>query len=239
MSVDMVAAGMTGPVDIIDGRFGYFTLFESGGDIQSLLSGLGKPYKVNQMAHKPYPAGRATQAALTMIKDIRQSHKLVADEIAEIHIYLPPLVLLLVGRPPTVDMTPSYARLCLRFVMPLMLIDGDIDPNRYSSQAFNDEAINSLGAKMTLRHDGNPDSNALGPQRMDILLKNGSTLSATCEHPLGSPDNPLSKKQREDKVRRCFELGLPRTDPQQLIDSCETLSAMQDCRMLLDVVSGP
>ncbi|MFT2092758.1 MmgE/PrpD family protein [Paraglaciecola sp. 2405UD69-4] len=238
MSVDMVAAGMTGPVDIIGGRFGYFQLFETGGDVQSLLNALGKPYKMTEMAHKPYPAGRATQATLTMIRDIQQEHSFSVADIKQIDIYIPPLVLLLVGRPPNADMTPSYARLCLRFVAPLLLIDGDIDPRRYSAEAFTDEAIVELGKKINLLHDGNPDKNALGPQRMELLLTNGTVLHASCTDPLGSPENPLSKVQREDKVKRCFSLGLPNMDADSYIQTCQQLANLNDCSVLLDHVSG-
>jgi 2-methylcitrate dehydratase PrpD len=238
MSVDMVAAAMTGPVDIIGGRFGYFQLFESCGDIHSLLDTLGKPLKITEMAHKPYPAGRATQAALTMIRQIQSEHGLNVDNIEHIHLYMPSLVLLLVGRPATNDMSPSYARLCLRFVAPLMLIDGDIDPRRYSEAAFADPAIAALGAKISLYNDGNPDSNALGPQRMEIVLKNGTVLMASCDQPLGSPGNPLSKAQRENKVRYCFSLGLPDTDPNQFIEICQQLQDLPDCAVLLDFAAG-
>jgi 2-methylcitrate dehydratase PrpD len=225
-------------VDIIGGRFGYFQLFESASDIQGLLDVLGKPLKITEMAHKPYPAGRATQATLTMIRDIQQQYTFSVEEIKHIHIYIPPLVLLLVGRPPNTDMTPSYARLCLRFVAPLLLIDGDIDPRRYSAEAFSDKAINDLGAKITLHQDGNPDSNALGPQKMEIELKDGKKLSASCVDPLGSPGNPLSKEQRENKVKRCFSLGLPDADPNTLIKACQQLADLADCSLLLDCVSA-
>lgn len=237
MSVDMVAAGMTGPVDVINGRFGYFQLFETGGDIDSLLASLGKPLKITEMAHKPYPAGRATQATLTMIRELRTQHQFNVDDIEKIRVFVPSLVLLLVGRPPEHDMTASYARLCLRFVVPLMLIDGDIDPRRYISEVFADPAICALGEKMDICHDGNPDKNALGPQKMEVVLSNGLTLEANCESPLGSPDNPLSKQQREDKVRRCFDLGLPEGNPQALIDTCNRFSELDDCQVLLSLVA--
>jgi 2-methylcitrate dehydratase PrpD len=238
MSVDMVAVGMTGPVDIIGGRFGYFQLFESSGDIQGMLDNFGKPMKITEMAHKPYPAGRATQATLTMIRRIQSEHSMRIDDIEHIHLYMPQLVLLLVGRPPTPEMTPSYARLCLRFVAPLMLIDGDIDPRRYSAEAFADDAIADLGNRISLHHDGNPDNNALGPQRMEIVLRDGTVLKANCDQPLGSPGNPLSKSQRENKVRYCFSLGLPDADPEQFIAICQEIQDVADCSVLLDCAAG-
>lgn len=235
--VDMVEAGMTGPIDFIDGRFGYFKLFEAGGRIDKLLDELGKPYKVTEMAHKPYPAGRATQAALTMIRQLLEESAFEHSDISKITIYVPPLIMLLVGRPAMPDMTPSYARLCLRFIIPLMLIDGDIDPRRFVESAFSDSEIQRLGALVDIKDDGNSDKNALGPQRMEILLSDGRCLKAACEHPLGAPGNPLSKQQREDKVRRCFELGLVAGDPEKFIDTSNRLAELTDASVLLDMVT--
>ena len=228
---------MTGPVDFIDGRFGYFKLFESVDQIDHLLSALGKPYKITEMAHKPYPAGRATQGVLTMIRQLLSEHEFAVTDIEKIKVYVPPLVMLLVGRPPSKDMTPSYARLCLRFVVPLMLIDGDVDPRRYVPDAFSNKRIRDLGDRIEILDDGNPDKNALGPQRMEIILKDGRVLKANCEDPLGSPANPLSKKQREDKVRRCFSLGLDDVNPEPYIQTANRLAGVKDVSVLLDMVS--
>lgn len=235
--VDMIAAGMTGPVDFIDGQFGYFKLFESGGRIESLLSELGKPWKIVEMAHKPYPAGRATQAALTMIRSLQEKHDFPPADIERIDVYVPPLIMLLVGRPTTNDMTPSYARLCLKFIVPLMLIDGDIDPRRFQPEVFADVQIRELGDRVNVLADGNEDHNALGPQRMDVVLKDGRSLPVHCVAPLGAPENPLTRQQREDKVRRCFDLGLITGSAQAFINYCNDLPNLDDVSVLLDIVS--
>ncbi|MFK8052171.1 MAG: MmgE/PrpD family protein [Woeseiaceae bacterium] len=237
MAADLAAAGMTGPKDIINGKFGFFRLFEDGGDISQLVASLARPLKVTEMSHKPYPAGRATQATLTMIRELNDKHVFQASDIESIEVDVPPLVMLLVGRPASVDMSPSYARLCLRFVAPLMLVDGDVDPRRFITTAFSDPAITALAEKMTINLDDNPDQNALGPQKMRIKLYDGTLLTAQCSEPLGSLENPLSRTQRNDKVRRCFELGLPGADAQPLIDACDDLLALDDARVLLDVVA--
>ena len=160
-SVDMALAGMTGPVDIIDGQFSYFNLFENNVFDESLIGQLGKPFKVSEVAHKPYPAGRATQTVLTMLRQWQEQKAFSVDEIAEINVFIPPLVMLLVGRPRETDMTASYARLCLRFIVPLMLIDGDVDPRRFTQEVYNSDEIVALSDKIIISSDGNPDKNAL------------------------------------------------------------------------------
>ena len=238
-TVDMVAAGLTGPVDIVNGRFGYFKLFEAVESIPNLLAGLGQPFKMTEMAHKPFPAGRATQATLTMIRDLRALHNFSCDDIQSLRVFVPPLVRFLVGRPVEQNMTPSYARLCLCFVAPLMLLDNDVDPLKYTAAHFSDPQILALGAKIEILADDNPDENALGPQRMELELASGEVLHAHCEHPLGSPGNPLSKSQRETKVQKCLQLGQLGSGAPQLIASANRLDELDDATVLLDLVTQP
>jgi len=236
-AVDMAQAGMTGPVDIIAGQFNYFSLFENGSFNQSTIENLGKPFKITEVAHKPFPAGRATQAVLTMLQECHQTQDFALDDIVEIRVYVPPLIMLLVGRPIEKDMTASYARLCLRFIVPLMLLDRDIDPRRFSREVYSDANVLSLAEKISILDDGNQDKNALGPQTMSIHLTDGREIALSCLDPLGSPNNPLSQQQRNQKVMRCFELGLPERSATEFIDCCEHLAELDDCRKILNFVS--
>lgn len=236
-SVDMALAEMTGPVDIIDGQFNYFSLFENGVFDEQLMGRLGKPFKISEVAHKPYPAGRATQTVLTMLRQWQEQGAFQVEDIDSIDIRVPPLVMLLVGRPREPDMTASYARLCLRFIVPLMLIDGDIDPRRFTEMVYNDSEIVRLSEKVNILDDGNPDKNALGPQSMSVTLNDGEVLELSCSDPLGSPKNPLDELQRNSKVEKCFELGLPDRDPKAFIELCEKLPSLKNSRDLLTLVS--
>lgn len=236
-AVDMAQAGMTGPVDIIAGQFNYFSLFENGTFDKRAIRNLGKPFKITEVAHKPFPAGRATQAVLTMLQECHQTQEFAVEQITQINVFVPPLVMLLVGRPIENGMTASYARLCLRFIVPLMLLDRNIDPRRFTQDVYSDADINALSDKISILDDGNSDKNALGPQTMSIHLNDGREIALSCADPLGSPNNPLSQQQRNQKVQRCFELGMPEGNASEFINCCERLDELDDCRELFNLVS--
>ena len=236
-AVDMAQAGMTGPIDIIAGQFNYFSLFENGVYKENTIASLGKPFKITEVAHKPFPAGRATQAVLTMLQECNQTEDFNVDDISDIKVFVPPLIMLLVGRPIEKGMTASYARLCLRFIVPLMLLDRDIDPRRFTEDVYSDPEIVALSEKISILDDGNQDKNALGPQAMTIHLNDGREIALKCVDPLGSPNNPLNQQQRNQKVIRCFELGLPERNATDFIDCCERLAELDDCRQILNLVS--
>ena len=239
-AADMAAAGAQAPRDSLLGKFGFFTLIETADNIDASLAKMGgagdNVWKITETAHKPYPAGRATQSVLTMFNEIFSEHKIDITEIEEIKVEVPPLIMLLVGRPLTEKMTSSYARLCLKYVGPMWLLNGKIDPRLYPEGTGASDEIKALGKRFNIVLNGVTDPNALGPQSCTIKLKSGKEYKANCDIPYGSPGNRMKKTAREDKVRMCFDVGGREADPQALIDIIETIEDMKDVRSLFSTV---
>jgi 2-methylcitrate dehydratase PrpD len=231
-AVALARAGADGPRDVLAGRFGWATLIEPGGDAAASVARMGRPWAVTQLAHKPFPAGRATQATLTALHDWRAAGAFAhAGEVVRLTARVPPLIELLVGRPARSDMTASYARLCLRFVAPLYLLDGEVEPARFTPAAFADPQIVVLGARVHVEGDGNPDPNVLDPQTIILELADGRRLERHVAAPLGAPANPLTPAQAEAKARRAMAMaGL---DAGALIALCAQADALPDARALL------
>ena len=118
-----------------------------------------------------------------------------------------------------------------------MLLDRDIDPRRFTQDVYSNAEITNLSEKIAILDDGNQDKNALGPQSMNIYLNDGREISLSCTDPLGSPNNPLNQQQRNQKVMRCFELGLPERNATEFIDLFEHLADLEDCQQILNLVS--
>ncbi|MFN3287697.1 MAG: MmgE/PrpD family protein, partial [Sphingomonadaceae bacterium] len=231
-AVALAQAGCDGPRDVIAGRFGFAALIEPGGDPAAAVARMGRPWAITRMAHKPFPAGRATQATLTALHDWRAAGLLPRpDQIAALTACVPPLIELLVGRPARSDMTPAYARLCLRFVAPLYILDGAVSPARFTPEVFADPAIRALGERIAVVGDGNPDPNVLDPQTIILTRTDGRRLERRVTAPLGAPANPLTPAQREEKARTCFALaGL---DAGPLLALSTDIEALGDARALI------
>ena len=239
-AADMAAAGAQAPKDVLLGKFGFYTLIETADNIDETLATMGgsgsNKWKITETAHKPFPAGRATQSVLTMFMEIFSKHDIDVQDIEEIKVEVPPLIMLLVGRPLTETMTSSYARLCLKYVGPMMLLNGDIDPRLYPEGTGASDEIKQLGERFNIVLNDITDPNALGPQSCTIRLKSGAEYKAHCDIPYGSPGNRMDKAAREAKVRKCFEVGGRDADPQRLIDSIELIETMDDVRELFSTV---
>ncbi len=73
-SVDLASAGVPGPRDVFEGQYGYFPLFEGSWDLEPIWDGLGRDWRVCEMSHQPWPAGRATQGGIEGMLTLRERH---------------------------------------------------------------------------------------------------------------------------------------------------------------------
>lgn len=211
-AVDLVKAGMDGPHDALEGPFGYYKLIEPG-DLSRYTDDIGKSWLIENVSVKPFPSGRASHGILGALDNMLRDGSLDGKQVTAIEVAAPPLIHRLVGRPYRADMTASYARLCLPFLVPLMLRDGIIDPRCFTPQEFANPELLALGRNVTVRVDDNPDHNVLAPQSLTISLRDGSKLERTVTDNLGSPAAPMSDAQIRSKLELARDLTGTNYDP--------------------------
>ena len=102
---------------VLEGPFGFYRLFEGDHDLAPVLGDLGKAWRIAEVAHKPFPCGRATHGVLDGVLALMREHGFGADEVERIECRVPPLTHRLVGRPARDGMAASYARLCAPYVL--------------------------------------------------------------------------------------------------------------------------
>jgi 2-methylcitrate dehydratase PrpD len=212
-AVDMVRAGLTGPHDALEGPFGYFRLIDDG-SLSTYTDRIGEVWRIAECSIKPYPSGRASHGLLSALEALH----LRADQVESIELLAPPLIERLVGRPIAEGMTPGYARLCLPLLSALMLTDGCIDPRRFVPETFADPAIAGLAARFRLTLDGNPDPNALSPQRLVVRLMDGRRIEREIPHTLGHRDAPMNTAQLAAKRSLAAQLAPAGADTRIFFD---------------------
>ncbi|WP_380875747.1 hypothetical protein ACFB49_05870 [Sphingomonas sp. DBB INV C78] len=216
-AVDLVKAGLTGPHDALEGPFGYFRLFDQG-DPAAYAETLGRVWRIGEVSIKPFPSGRASHGVLATLDTLLREGTIDAASVAKVEAFVPPLIERLVGRLLRPDMTPAYARLCLPLLVALMLTDRRIDPRRFTSATFADAAIGALAAKLSISLDGNPDPNALSPQRLVVTRTDGSVVERAIPNTLGHPQAAMSPAQTRTKRDLACELAASEPDPRLFSD---------------------
>jgi 2-methylcitrate dehydratase PrpD len=242
-SADMAAAGLPAPRFSLDGPFGYLPLVEGIYDLAPVYEGLGRRWLIAELAHKPYPAGRATHGAVEAILTLRAEHGFAPDDIEEIVVSGPPVLKRLTGRPDIPAPSPAYARLCMGYVVAKVLLNGRIGVEHYRGEAeLNDPATHALAARVRTVEDGSTNQSALSPQTVQVRLRSGEKLDWACETMLASPTRRLTRDQHLAKFRRCWEFAegtLPEIAREELIAAVDDLENISDVRQLAELVRVP
>lgn len=207
---DMAQLGITAPVQVLGGRFGFFQNFEHGGALDEALAGMGQPWKVTQLSHKPFPSGRVTHGVIHTLRQLRQELGLDANNalqrIRSAHVDLPPLGMRLVGRPMVHHPAPNYARLCVPYVAAAELLYGGVDPTSFTPERLHGAQAEALALRITTAEKPHPNPNAFYPQTLTLELDDGTRVQREIPHAWGHPLLPLSAAEREDKFRLCWRL---------------------------------
>lgn len=204
-ALELTQAGMSGPVDVLDGPFGYLPLIEQDYDT-GVLDRLGRQWQIEQVSHKPFPTGRAAHAALDGLTQLIASGLDTAD-IERIELYAPPLIRRLIDRPARRGMTASYARLCLPWLVSVCLARGTVGLDDFSAASLADpERWRRVDAVRVLPNS-TADPNALIPQSLRVLTRGGRDHIIELPSVLGSPQRPLDESARTAKAEACWRHG--------------------------------
>lgn len=236
VAADLAAAGIPGPSDMLQGPFGYLPLMEADHDVSEVQAALGKIWRIAEISHKVYPTGGAAQSGISAILQLQKQHGFTADDVAEIVIAAPPLVHRLVGRPIVEPLSANYARLCLQYCGATALDHGIVDIPDFRDLFLASPLRHELAKRIRVEADGNPDPNALSPQRITVRTKAGAEHVLDVPAALGAPANPLSLEQHLEKFRRCWKYGvrpLPAEGADRMIDLVDRLEALPDSAELV------
>lgn len=238
MACDLAEAGFTGPENILSGDFGYFRLIEDGGDPAGAAAQLGNIWRITEVAHKPFPSGRATHGILDGCLQLQKDRGFSAGDIASVDLTVPPLIQHLVGRPPKTEMAINYARLCARYVTSCALHSGGVALADFSPQAYMRKDRQDLAARISLQVKDDGDPNALTPIGVKIALNDGTLLTQDVQHVYGSPANPMTRDAHLAKFRQnCRDAAHPLSDQnvEALIAEVDSLETLSDVVRLVDL----
>jgi 2-methylcitrate dehydratase PrpD len=234
-AVDLVRAGASGPREVFDGPFGYLPLYEGAFDLAPVLAELGRTWRIAEVSHKPFPAGRATHGGIEGLACLRLEHGFGVDDVVRVTVIGPPLINRLAARPDLPDPTPNYARLCMSFVLAKVLLHGELDLSHYRDDGLTDPETHHLAGRIEMRVEDSPDPNALVPQRVEVELADGRVLHWACETMLAGIGRRLTREQHLAKFRRCLDFAampLPSRAGDDLITLVDELETLPDSRAL-------
>jgi 2-methylcitrate dehydratase PrpD len=211
----LASKNFTSSEGMIEAKRGWANTISTKQNYREITEGLGQRYESALNTYKPFACGIVIHPAIDAAIQLRNEHKLTADQIARVDLKVHPLVLELTGKKtPQIGLEGKFS---VYHSVAVALIDGAAGERQYSDQAVRNPQVIAVRDKVNAIVDP-----AIKPEQVDmtITLKDGRTLHKYVEHAIGSLEVPMTDLQLEAKFLDLADGILPAARARKLIELC-------------------
>ena len=192
-------------------------------------------HSLHQTYNKPHPSCRSTHACVDAAISLHQNVRGSLEQIRSITLRGP-----LSGSGPAHAVGPNRYYKTYEFSTPYCaaaaLVDGTLGTRQMRTERTDDPLIQRLQAATTIILDKEPNdpSGASYGGSMEVTMADGTVHTCAIEHPLGSPENPLSDQAIADKLVAWCDY--PQRDADALLDSAMQLDGPESVDAFVGVL---
>ncbi|MEW6106811.1 MAG: MmgE/PrpD family protein, partial [Bacillota bacterium] len=241
----LAAEGFTGSVTALENDKGFARTHADAAELDRITAGLGRSYRIDEVAFKPYSCCRHCHSAIDAALRLRTSYDIAAGDIRRVDVFLYPMAAALVNDPEPFEKGLYGARYSVHFNVALAMLAGEAGMERalldqeYVRAMLDDPQVREIMRRVHVSVDaelarGWPDR---WPARVAVHLRNGVVRQETVEYPLGEPENPMTYEQLVKKFNRASQGYLSTTDAARVLDTVENLDRLDNVVMLTGMLS--
>ena len=212
---------------------GLYNTYVDGGKPEAVTADLGSRWELEQIAMRLWPSATLIQGMNTALFDILDKQKIDAAQIRKVRVGM---------SKPAFDMHGGFntykakfeALLSAHYTAAAILHDRSLTLAQFEPKRYDDPKLRRFAAE---QFEVRADGSVSGSQAVvDIEMADGKTLSARCQHPLGSFENPLSRAQIEQKFRTYAKDFLPDNQVAEVIGAVDRLEDFGSIRRLMGLL---
>jgi len=236
-AASMVAHGFTAVDDVFAGDRNFFVAYDESARTgvkpapEKLVHELGSTYEIMSASIKRWAVGMPIQAPLDCLTELMRSNAILPDEIERVAVR--------VGENDAFTVNNrAMSSICMQHICAVMLIDGRVSfASAHDEERMSDERVLALRRRIELF--GEPALTEVMPERrgiVEITLSDGRALRHHTRAVRGTPGNPMTRDEIEDK---CLDLVLPILGEGRSRDLCDfvwNLENVKDIRTIRTLV---
>jgi 2-methylcitrate dehydratase PrpD len=215
----------------VDG--GLYNTYSNGGTPEAAVADLGTRWELEQIALRLWPCASGLQGMVTAMFDLVEEHRVGLDQVKTVRVSLPRTIYDMHG------IFPRYkgkfeALLSTHYVVAAILHDKALTLTQFEPARYEDPRLRTFAAEQVAMK---LDTTLTGVQAVvEADTTDGKTLAARCEHSKGSPENPLTRAQIEEKFRIYANGRLPAAQIDEVISTVARLEDLESTRRLMDLL---
>ena len=212
---------------------GLYNTYTSGGKPAAAVAELGKRWELEQIALRAWPSASTITGFVTAMFDLVEQHKPAFDKVKKLRVAMSKTAVDMHG------IFPRYkakfeALLSTHYVAAAILHDRELSLAQFEPARYDDPQLRRCAAEQV---EVKIDPQLSGVQaRVEAEMADGSTITVRCEHPRGSPENPLTLAQVENKFRTYAAARLPATRVEEVVDAVVHLEKLASVRTMMEML---
>jgi len=185
---------------------GLLNTYTNGGKPQEIVAGLGQRWEMENIALRLWPSASTIQGMITAMFDLVERHQLTPETVRRVRVSMGKVAVDLHG------IFPRYkakfeALLSTHYAAAAILHDRELSLAQFEPARYDDPVLRRFSAEQV---EVVADASLSGVEAVvEAETNDGRKVSVRCEHPLGSPERPLTRAQVENKFRSYAKARLP------------------------------
>lgn len=220
----LAANGVTGPLDIFEGKRGLARLVLGACDWEVLTAPV-ETWRLPRTCLKQYPAAYIIHSSIDAALALRREHGLSPDTIDKVEVagfgwLIEDMVRGMGGTSRYEIDARETADHSLPYCVAVSLVDGAYNLRQLNQRRWESADVKAMLAKTTCLHDPKMDAGfpRHRPTRVSVTLRDGTVLTKEVPFPKGDPRNPMTDAEIGEKFRALSSDVLSPSRQQQAID---------------------
>jgi 2-methylcitrate dehydratase PrpD len=210
---------------------GFYSTYCGGSAKEAATAGLGEHWELEQIALRPWPTSAASQGVVTALFDLLHRHDLDAERTKRLRIHLSPASFDAYKDRRTFS-GKWQASASIHYTAAVVLHDRELWMEQF--ERYDDAELQHF-AKECVELRSDPKLTA-EQAIVEAEMKDGTVLRAHCKASKGTPENPLTRAEIEDKFRRASKGRLARSEVERVIETISQLENLNSVRTLMDAL---
>ena len=223
----LASRGFAGPESVLEGKFGFCQTYSDSPEISYLTHRLGRDFETMNIGIKRCACHIKAHAPIEALQELRAETGFVPEEVREIVVSgIEKLVTHHAIYKPKDLMMAQYS---IPFCVALSLYFDPTDPESFNEAKLKDKKILAMMRKVKLKVDHEIEEKGWDrAARVSIVLSNKKRLSKLVIHFKGTPRNPMTQVDVQDKARKLTRALLSARHLERLVDSVNKLEKIAD-----------
>jgi len=211
---------------------GLYNVYANGGRPAAVVAELGRHWELEQIALRLWPSASSIQGMNTALFDLIERHNIDPAKVKKARVAL---------SQPAFDLHGKLARYKGKFdalisghyTAAVILHDQELTLAQFEPARYDDPNMRRAAVEQIEIRADPALSEVQALVEIDI---EGATLKTRCDHPRGSPENPLSRAQIEGKFRTYADGVLSPSTIAATIDAVANLEKLGSVRKLMEML---